>query len=278
MRSRIRAISHGIPRHLKRDGPIISHQTPGEDLQPLRRTSRHGPAKRKFAVLDDRRPHRKSKCTSNPTDLPAASFDSHTKDRRSSGATTPTDPRSKRNRTSRRAATEKPGLRQRPSRKPACPTCVLPQSPCPGQPEPTPDQTRPASPTPFSCPEEQSRESRSPSRGCDSAARGPRLAEAARFSASTGTAANAERGARLQGMINPQQRVIRRSRRAWRLTERILAARRLRPAGGGVRRLRRVRGGCGHTSGSSSNLRSRSTRVSRAACARMGCGTGPTQQ
>ena len=55
------------------------------------------------------------------------------------------------------AANEKPGLKQHPSsNEPACPTCVLPESPCPGHPTLTRPSQNNSPQESFSCPEKHS--------------------------------------------------------------------------------------------------------------------------
>ena len=130
--SRIRAISHAFARHLKRH-PIIRGQAPSEQLELLRLGL--DPASRAHA----RRP-RRSRPRRNPDAHPTRP--TLTSPPPPNRIDTMGDAVGKRHRRIRArsatgqvagAANEKPGL-ERPSRKTACPTCVLPKSPCPSDP------------------------------------------------------------------------------------------------------------------------------------------------
>jgi len=118
-----------VPGHLKRD-PILRAQAGGEQLQPLRR-GRDPSARAKLTILDERdlteiemnvqrdRPHHHR--------LPHSAR----QDGRRGGQTTPTDPRSRRNRTSRSGGHRKARAQTPIVHEPACPACVLPETPVP---------------------------------------------------------------------------------------------------------------------------------------------------
>ena len=128
--SRIRAIAHALP--------VTSNATQSRGVQALREQlqrlgPRLDPARRpQPALLDDRH------LAEIAMDIQR--YRSHrlllAVDRRrgrTGGQTTSTDPRSQRNQASRRGGHRK-ARAQSPSRKTACPTCVLPEGPCPSRP------------------------------------------------------------------------------------------------------------------------------------------------
>ena len=124
--SRIRAIAHALPVTSNATQSLASRlcannsNVSGPRLDPARRAQP--------ALLDDRHLTEVAmdvqRYRSHPSSSPSIDVG------RTGGQTTSTDPRSQRNQASRRGGHRK-ARAQSPSRKTACPTCVLPKAPVP---------------------------------------------------------------------------------------------------------------------------------------------------
>jgi hypothetical protein len=128
------ARSPRIARHLQRD-PVARIETPREQLKRLR-CGRDPPRRRSRPSSARIATSQKSRCTSSATALTSSSSLSATNGR-TGGQTTSTDPRSQRNRASRRGGHRNCRSRS-PSSKTARQTCVLPESPLSQSAEPKP--------------------------------------------------------------------------------------------------------------------------------------------
>ena len=120
-----------VPRHLERH-PIVPAETPGEHsscsgVVAIRPQERSSPSS---TIATSQ----KSRCTSNATDLTTASFSSLDKTGDAAGKQHRRIRARKRNRTSRRGGHRKARAQTPIVQEPACPTRVLPESPCPGHP------------------------------------------------------------------------------------------------------------------------------------------------
>jgi hypothetical protein len=120
-----------IAGHLKRD-PVTRIEALREELERLR-ARRDPPARTQPAVGDDRHLAEVAVDIQRYRSLLSLRTVDRRR-RRTGGQTTSTDPRSQRNRASRRGGHRK-ARAQGPSSKTACPACVLPKAPSPSQPK-----------------------------------------------------------------------------------------------------------------------------------------------